>query len=180
MLFRSPGRLGSPLVNRILSLIGTPWSRRLARAALYLNDIRRREDEFNSLSDAEIRSTGLRLKGRARGGEKLTDLLPEAFGLVCVAAKRTLGLRPFDVQLGAGAVMFGGALAEVATGEGKTLIAALPAYLHALAGKGVHVATVNDYLAKRDKEWLEPLYNSLGLSIGVLQQQMSESERKLA
>ena len=175
-----PGRLGSPLVNRILSLIGTPWSRRLARAALYLNDIRRREDEFNSLSDAEIRSTGLRLKGRARGGEKLTDLLPEAFGLVCVAAKRTLGLRPFDVQLGAGAVMFGGALAEVATGEGKTLIAALPAYLHALAGKGVHVATVNDYLAKRDKEWLEPLYNSLGLSIGVLQQQMSESERKLA
>lgn len=175
-----PGRLGSPLMNRFLSLVGTPWTRRLARASLYLPEIRLREDEFNSLSDAELRSAGLRLKGRARGGERLRDLLPEAFGLVCVAATRTLGLRPFDVQLAAGAVMFGGALAEVATGEGKTLIATLPAYLHALAGKGVHVATVNDYLAKRDKEWLEPLYNALGLSMGVLQQQMSESERKLA
>ena len=175
-----PGRLGNPLVNRVVSLVGNPWARRLARAALYLPDIRRREEEYSALSDAELRATGLRLKGRARGGEKLKDLLPEAFGMVCVAAKRALGLRPFDVQLGAGAVMFGGALAEVATGEGKTLIAALPAYLHALVGKGVHVATVNDYLAKRDKEWLEPVFTALGLSVGVLQQQMSESERKLA
>ena len=175
-----PGRLGSPLINRILALTGSPWARRLAKSACYLDAIRRRETEYSALSDAEIRSAGLKLKGRARGGEPLKDLLPEAFGLVCVAAKRTLGLRPFDVQLGAGGLMFGGALAEVATGEGKTLIAALPAYLHALAGKGVHVATVNDYLAKRDKEWLEPLYTALGLSMGVLQQQMSDADRKAA
>src|SRR5205823_13057142 len=103
----------------------------------------------------------------------------EVFGLVCVAAKRSLGLRPFDVQVAAGAVMHSGALAELVTGEGKTLTAAMPAALNALTGKGVHVTTVNDYLAKRDAEWIGPIYQMLGLSIGVLQMQMPEFQRKV-
>jgi preprotein translocase subunit SecA len=119
----------------------------------------------------------LRLRGRARGGESLDRLLPEAFGLVCVASKRHLGLRPFDVQLAAGVVMHQGALAELATGEGKTLCATLPAYLNALVGKGVHVTTVNDYLARRDAELMGPIYNALGLTVGVIQMQMPDQER---
>jgi preprotein translocase subunit SecA len=123
----------------------------------------------------------MRLRGRARGGEALDRLLPEAFGLVCVASWRKLGLRPFDVQLAAGVVLHQGGLAELATGEGKTLVAALPVYLNALFGKGVHVATVNDYLARRDVEqWTGPIYTSLGLTVGVLQQQMPEAERARA
>ena len=175
-----PNRLGGRIKNKILSLIGGPWDRRLAKAALQIAHIRHWEREFDNLTDLEITQKCQQFKGRVRGGESLWRILPEQYGLVCVAAKRTLGLRPFDVQLAAGTVMFGGALAEVATGEGKTLIASLPGCLHGLSGKGVHVATVNDYLAKRDKEWLDPLYKLLGLSVGVLQQQMPEQERKAA
>ena len=175
-----PNRLGGRVKNKILSLIGSPWDRRLAKAALQIPHIRHWEKEFDSLNDVEVTRKCQEFKGRVRGGESLWNILPEQYGLVCVAAKRTLGLRPFDVQLAAGTVMFGGALAEVATGEGKTLIASLPGCLHGLSGKGVHVATVNDYLAKRDKEWLDPLFKLLGLSVGVLQQQMPEPERKAA
>ena len=105
-------------------------------------------------------------------------LLPEAFGLVCVSAYgRVLQLRPYDVQLAGGVVMHQGALAELATGEGKTLTASLPVCLNALTGKGVHVITVNDYLAKRDAEWMTPIYTMLGLTVGVLQMQMPDQER---
>ena len=121
------------------------------------------EKELDKLSDDEIKQYAARLRGRARGGTSLEKLLPEAFGLVCVAAKRTLGLRPFDVQLAAGGVMHFVGLAELATGEGKTLTAALPAVLNALTGKGVHVTTVNDYLAKRDAEWIGPIYQAARL-----------------
>jgi preprotein translocase subunit SecA len=172
------GRLGSYPSNRVRSLIGSPWQRRLSRAALLVPACRRREREFEKLSDDELRQYCARLRGRARGGTSLDKLLPEAFGLVCIAAKRTLGLRPFDVQLAAGAVMHFGGLAELATGEGKTLTASLPAVLNALTGKGVHVTTVNDYLAKRDAEWIGPIYEALGLSIGVLQMQMPDAQRK--
>jgi preprotein translocase subunit SecA len=103
-----------------------PAQRRLARAALQIDRIRQREKEFSRLNAAELRLAGLHLRGRARGGEALDKLLPEAFGLVCVAAVRTLGLRPFDVQLAGGVVLHHGAVAELATGEGKTLVAALP------------------------------------------------------
>jgi preprotein translocase subunit SecA len=175
-----PGRLGSSPVNRFRALFGSPWQRRLSRAALLVPSIRRREAEATKLSDEGLKQSAARLRGRARGGETLEKLLPEAFGLVCVAAQRTLGLRPFDVQLAAGAVMHFGGLAELATGEGKTLTASLPAVLNALPGKGVHVTTVNDYLAKRDAEWIGPLYQALGLSIGVLQMQMPELQRKVA
>ncbi|HEY7309413.1 MAG TPA: preprotein translocase subunit SecA, partial [Gemmataceae bacterium] len=170
-------RLGSFAKNAVLALLGSPWQRRLARAALYVPRIRSWEAQYDRLSDEEVRTTSLRLRGRARGGESLDGLLPEAFGLVCVASKRHLGMRPFDVQLAAGVVMHQGALAELATGEGKTLCATLPAFLNALEGKGVHVTTVNDYLAKRDAETMGPIYTALGLSVGVIQMSMPDQER---
>src|SRR5579885_2194772 len=173
-------RLGFRPLNYLKALIGLPWQRRLAYAALQVPRIRQWERQFDQLSDAELKIAGQRLRGRGRGGESLDKLLPAAFGLVCVASKRFLGLRPFDVPLAAGIVWHNGALAELATGEGKTLVAALPAFLNALTGKGVHVTTVNDYLAKRDAETMGPVYESLGLSVGVLQMQMPEPQRAAA
>jgi preprotein translocase subunit SecA len=173
-------RLGSYARNALVALIGLPWQRRLAHGALKVPRIRHWEREYDKLSDADLQTTALRLRGRARGGESLDKILAEAFGLVCVQTRRVLGLRPFDVQLAAGVVMHQGGLAELATGEGKTLTASLPVFLNALEGKGVHVATVNDYLARRDAEWMQPIYKGLGLSIGVLQQQMGEQDRKRA
>jgi preprotein translocase subunit SecA len=173
-------RLGFRPLNYVKALIGLPWQRRLARAALKVPHIRHWEKQFDRLSDAELKTAGLRLRGRGRGGESLDRLLPEAFALVCVAAKRFVGLSPFDVQLAAGVVLHQGGLAELATGEGKTLVAALPAFLNALEGKGVHVTTVNDYLARRDAEWMSPIHKGLGLSVGVLQMQMGEQDRTQA
>ena len=173
-------RLGPHWLNALVALVGLPWQRRLAHGAIKVPRIRHWEKEYERLSDAELKTTGLHLRGRARGGESLDRLLAEAFGLVCVQTRRVLGIRPFDVQLAAGVVMHQGGLAELATGEGKTLTASLPAFLNSLEGKGVHVATVNDYLAHRDAEWMRPIYEGLGLSIGVLQQQLGEQDRKRA
>jgi preprotein translocase subunit SecA len=175
------GRLGPRLLNHLRRWTGWPWEMRLARAALQLQQIRAFEKKYRTLTDAEMLECGLRLRGRARGGENLARLLPEAFGLVSVAAQRLLNLKPHDVQLAAGVVLHHGALAELATGEGKTLCAAFPVYLNGLQGKGVHVATVNDYLARRDaEELMGPLYRALGLSCGVLQQQMGDQDRTRA
>lgn len=176
----TPGRLGLPWLNNVRAIVGLPWQRRLARAALHVPRIRAWEKKFGSYTDAELKEYGLRLKGRARGGENLNRLLPEAFGLVSEAAWRKLRMRPYDVQLAAGVVMHEGALAELATGEGKTLCASLPAVLNGLYGKGVHVTTVNDYLARRDAEWMGLIYEALGLSVGVLQMQMGEQDRAQA
>jgi preprotein translocase subunit SecA len=173
-------RFGARWLNHLRALFGTPSRRRLARAALRIDQIRHWEEELSRLDDAALRRRGLLLRGRARGGELLDRLLPEAFGLVCVAAVRNVKLRPFDVQLAAGAVLHGGALAEVVTGEGKTLIATLPVTLNALLGKGVHVTTTNDYLARRDAEWTGLIYNAVGLSVGVLQGNNTDEERKRA
>jgi preprotein translocase subunit SecA len=170
-------RLGLRLSNYVKMLFGTPAKRRLARAALQVDPVRYWEKEYSSLNDVELRQRGLQLRGRARGGESLDRLLPEAYGLVCVAAYRTLKMRPFDVQLAGGVVIHHGAIAELATGEGKTLTASMPAFLNALSGKGVHVTTVNDYLASRDADWMMPIYSSLGLNVGVLQQQMPDQAR---
>ncbi len=175
-----PGRLGPRWLNVFLTAAGLPWQRRLARAALKIPAVRHWEQHYDRLGDPELRTAGLRLRGRGRGGEKLDHMLPEAFGLVCVAAKRILGMRPFDVQLAGGVVMHQGGLAELATGEGKTLTATLPVFLSALEGKGVHVTTVNDYLARRDAELMGPVYQALGLTVGVLQQQMGEQDRSAA
>jgi preprotein translocase subunit SecA len=177
---RPAHRLGWRPINYVKALFGPPSMRRLARAALKVDRIRYWESEASRLTDPELRQHGLRLVGRARGGESLDRILPEAFGLVCVAAKRQTGLRPFDVQLAAGVIMHESALAELATGEGKTLCACLPTYLNALQGKGAHVTTVNDYLARRDAEWMGPVYQALGLTVGVLQMQMTEQERHAA
>lgn len=174
------GRLGYQGFNWAKAILGMPWERRLARAAVMIPRVRKWEKKFGTYSDNELKEYGQLLRGRARGGERLDRLLPEAFGLVCEVAARTIGLRPYDVQLAAGVVLHQGALAELATGEGKTLCASLPTCLNALVGKGAHVTTVNDYLARRDAEWMTPVYNSLGLSVGVLQMQMGEQDRRQA
>ena len=179
-LSRSEARLGLRSLNLFKALFGPPSKRRLARAALQVEPVRYWEREYGKLSDAELRQAGVQLRGRARSGESLDRLLPQAFGAVCVAATRTLRMRPFDVQLAGGVIIHRGALAELATGEGKTLVAAMPAYLNGLTGKGVHVTTVNDYLARRDAEWMGPIYSTLGLSVGVLQMTMNEQERAKA
>jgi len=171
------GRLGLAPTNRARALLAPPWRSRLARAALYIPRIRHWERHFDSVSDEDMRKASMSLRGRARGGAKLDRLIPEAFGLGSIAIYRILGFRPFDVQLAAGAVMHFGGLVELATGEGKTVTAALPAYLNALLGKGIHVTTVNDYLARRDAEWIGPVYTKLGLSIGCLQQKMDDKDR---
>jgi preprotein translocase subunit SecA len=172
-----PGRLGSYLWNRIQAMIGLPWQRRLARAALLIPRIRDWEARFLHLNDEELRKQSLKLRGRARGGENLDRMIPEAFGLCCAAIRRLKNFELFDVQLAAGIVMHYGGLVELATGEGKTLSAVAPAYLNALIGKGVHVTTVNDYLAKRDAEEMGPVFRLLGLSVGCIQQKMPDADR---
>ncbi|HLM50197.1 MAG TPA: preprotein translocase subunit SecA, partial [Solirubrobacteraceae bacterium] len=138
------------------------------------------EPEMELLDEAELRSAAADLRERARNGEDLDDLLPETFALVREASKRTLGMRHFDVQLIGGMVLHGGSIAEMRTGEGKTLTATCAVSLNALAGKGVHVVTVNDYLARRDAEWMGPIYEMLGLSIGILQNMQSYEDKQAA
>ncbi|KAK1281091.1 hypothetical protein QJS04_geneDACA004693 [Acorus gramineus] len=140
--------------------------------------INRFEPEMSRLSDLELRERTSVLKERARKGDSLDSLLPEAFAVVREASKRVLGLRPFDVQLIGGMVLHKGEIAEMRTGEGKTLVAVLPAYLNALTGKGVHVVTVNDYLARRDCEWVGQVPRFLGLQVGLIQQNMSSEQRR--
>src|SRR4051812_35958711 len=127
------------------------------------------EPELELDSDEELKQRASELRERARNGADLTELLPESFALTREAAKRSLGQRHFDVQLIGGMVLHDGSIAEMKTGEGKTLTATLPAVLNALAGAGVHVVTVNDYLARRDADWMRPVYEMLGLTVGILQ-----------
>ncbi|XP_019163192.1 PREDICTED: protein translocase subunit SecA, chloroplastic isoform X2 [Ipomoea nil] len=136
------------------------------------------DSQMSSLSDSQLRDMTATLQQRARSGESLDSLLPEAFSVVREASKRVLGLRPFDVQLIGGMVLHKGEIAEMRTGEGKTLVAILPAYLNALTGKGVHVVTVNDYLARRDCEWVGQVPRFLGLKVGLIQQNMTSEQRR--
>ncbi|KAG2331199.1 hypothetical protein Bca52824_002379 [Brassica carinata] len=140
--------------------------------------VNRLETEISSLSDSDLCGRTDALKQRAQQGESMDSLLPEAFAVVREASKRVLGLRPFDVQLIGGMVLHKGEIAEMRTGEGKTLVAILPAYLNALSGKGVHVVTVNDYLARRDCEWVGQVPRFLGLKVGLIQQNMTPEQRK--
>ncbi len=133
-----------------------------------------------SVSDADLRARGRALRSAASGGAAEQDLLVEVFALVCEAAGRRLGLRPFDVQVLAGLAIHQGRIAEMQTGEGKTLVAVAPACLCALGGRGVHILTVNDYLARRDARWMGPIYESLGLSVGFVQERMTRSDRRSA
>jgi preprotein translocase subunit SecA len=149
--------------------------RKLKRIADQVNSI---EEDFAALSDAELRAMTDEFRQRYEDGETLDELLPEAFATAREAARRTLGQRHFDVQLMGGAALHMGNIAEMRTGEGKTLTAVLPAYLNALAGQGVHVVTVNDYLAKRDSEWMGRIHRFLGLEVGVILAQMEPDERR--
>src|SRR6266498_1128461 len=149
--------------------------RKLKRIAHQVNSI---EDDFAALSDGDLRALTTEFRQRHADGESLDDLLPEAFAAVREAAKRTLGQRPFDVQLMGGAALHFGNIAEMKTGEGKTLAGVLPAYLNALAGRGVHIITVNDYLAKRDSEWMGRVHHFLGLEVGCILAQMEPEERR--
>src|SRR4051794_34040759 len=135
-----------------------------------VKQINRIEPEMELLEDAEIRETADQLRERARGGESLDDLLPEAFALAREAARRSIGQRHYDVQLIGGMVLHEGAIAEMKTGEGKTLTATLAVFLNTLAGDSVHLVTVNDYLARRDSEWMKPIYDMLGVSVAAVQE----------
>ena len=138
------------------------------------------ETEMQALSDEQLRAKTEEFKRRHQAGESLDKLLPEAFAVVREGSRRVLQMRHFDVQLIGGMVLHAGKISEMRTGEGKTLVATLPAYLNALTGKGVHVITVNDYLAKRDAEWMSKLYNFLGLTVGINLSQMPHDDKQKA
>ena len=148
---------------------GDPQKREIGRLSERIQHINQLEADFEKLSEDELRAKTDVFRKRLHSGETLDDILNEAFALVREASKRTTGLRPYNIQLIGGIAMHEGMIAEMRTGEGKTLVATLPLYLNALAGKGVHLVTVNDYLARRDARWMAPIYNLLGLSVGVLQ-----------
>ena len=157
------------MLKSIAKLMGGSNEKALKKLMSLVEETNDIEPDFQRLSDDELRSSTDELRSRLQGGESLDDLLPEAFAAVREAARRTLGQRHFDVQLMGGVVLHEGKIAEMRTGEGKTLVATLPVYLNALGGKGVHVVTVNDYLARRDAQWMAAVYHLLGLSVGVLQ-----------
>ena len=166
-------------------LLGDPNARKLKRYQPLVSDINLLEEEITSLSDDELRGLTGEFRGRLEKVESavrrkalLDELLPQAFAVVREAARRVLGMRHFDVQLIGGMVLHEGQIAEMKTGEGKTLVATLPAYLNALTGLGVHVVTVNDYLARRDAEWMGQVHRFLGLSVGLIQQDMAPAERR--
>jgi preprotein translocase subunit SecA len=154
--------------------------KRLEQLAEIVRAVNVLEPEVQRMSDAELRADTERLRKRTRDGATLDELLPEAFAAVREAAIRTLGQRHFDMQIMGGIVLHQGKIAEMKTGEGKTLVATLAVYLNALEGKGVHVVTVNDYLARRDSEWMGAIYGFLGLNVGLIQAQMPKEERMLA
>lgn len=160
------------------NLLGDPNARKLRRYKNDIVEINLLEEEIQALSDEQLTGKTAEFQQRLEKGESLDDLLPEAFAVVREAGKRVLGMRHFDVQLIGGMVLHDGQIAEMKTGEGKTLVSTLPAYLNALSGKGVHVVTVNDYLARRDAEWMGQLHRFLGLSVGLIQQGMTPAERR--
>jgi len=161
-------------------VFGTANDRKVKAARPLVDQINALEPEFEALSDTGIKDKTEELAKRAMGGESLDDLLPEAFANCREAAKRALGLRAFDTQLKGGIFLHQGNIAEMKTGEGKTLVATFPAYLNALTGKGVHIVTVNDYLARRDAEWMSKVYGALGLTTGVVVPQQPDDEKKAA
>ena len=166
------------MLGFIQKLLGNKNAKEIKRIRSIVEEINGLEPELLSLSDASLRAKTEEFKSRLADGETLDDILPEAFAVVREASKRVLGMRHFDVQMIGGIVLHRGNIAEMRTGEGKTLVATLPVYLNALSGKGVHVVTVNDYLAKRDSEWMGRLYNFLGLSTGLIVAGLDYDQRK--
>ncbi len=169
------------IVDTLLAkVIGTQNERDLKRLRPLVAAINAKEPETQALSDEQLRAKTAEFRARLANGETLDDILVDAFAVVREAGRRALNMRHFDVQLIGGMVLHRGKIAEMKTGEGKTLVATLPAYLNALEGKGVHVVTVNDYLARRDSEWMGRLYRFLGMSVGVIQHDLNDQERQVA
>src|SRR5687767_2437052 len=169
------------IIDKALAKVfGTANERELKRLSPVVAEINALEPATQALSDEQLRAKTAEFRSRLANGETLDDLLPEAFSVVREAGKRTLNMRHFDVQLIGGVVLHRGRIAEMKTGEGKTLVATLPAYLNALGGKGVHVVTVNDYLARRDSEWMGRIFRFLGMTVGVIQHDLNDKERQVA
>ena len=161
-------------------LFGSYSDRELKKIYPIADAIEALEPQIEKLSDGELRAKTDEFKQRLAAGETLDDILPEAFAVVREAAWRVLGMKPFRVQLIGGIVLHQGRIAEMKTGEGKTLVAVLPAYLNALTGKGVHIVTVNDYLARRDSEWMGKVHRFLGVSVGLIVHGLTPAERREA
>src|SRR4051812_23465696 len=164
----------------LAKVVGTQNERELKRLRPIVAQVNALEPSVRSLTDEQLRGKTTAFRERFAAGETLDELLPEAFAVVREAGRRVLNMRHFDVQLIGGSVLHKGKIAEMKTGEGKTLVATLPAYLNALEGKGVHVVTVNDYLARRDSEWMGKIYRFLGMSVGVIQHDLNDAERQVA
>ena len=161
-------------------IFGTHSQHELKRIIPIVDKIEALAPEFEKLSDEELQAKTPEFKARLAKGETLDDLLPEAYATVREAASRVLGMRHYRVQLIGGVILHQGRITEMRTGEGKTLVSTLPAYLNALEGKGFHIFTVNDYLAKRDAEWMGQVHEFLGLSVGVILNSMKPEERRAA
>jgi len=161
-------------------ILGDPGAKEIKRLQVVVDQINAFEPEMENLSEENLKNKTYEFRKRLAEGENLDDLLPEAFAVVREASKRILGMRHYDVQLMGGIVLHEGKIAEMKTGEGKTLVATLPAYLNALSGNGVHIVTVNDYLAKRDSEWMGQLYRYLGLAVGLILHSSDYEERRAA
>jgi len=168
------------LEKLLKKIIGTKNDRELKRLSILLKEINSHEPAMMSLNDAELRAKTPYFREKLEAGSSLDDILPEAFAVAREASRRTLLMRPFDAQVIGGIVLHEGRIAEMKTGEGKTLAATMPLYLNALEGKGCHVVTVNDYLAGRDAEWMGPIYDFLGLSVGVIVHGLDDDERREA
>ncbi len=161
-------------------IFGTKHERDIKRMQPLVDEINQLYDQYDRLSDFDLRKKSIELKRRMRAGEAHEDMIPQAFSAVRETSKRTIGMRHYDVQLIGGIVLFQGKIAEMKTGEGKTLVATLPCYLEGLTNRGVHLVTVNDYLARRDRDWMGPIYEFLGLRVGAIQNQDSDEQRKIA
>ncbi|OGC03962.1 preprotein translocase subunit SecA [candidate division WOR-1 bacterium RIFOXYA12_FULL_43_27] len=168
------------MIKWLFSLLGDSDEKKLKQLAPLISQINRLEPELKKLSDDQLRSKTFAFKEALKQEKTLAELLPEAFAVVREASVRTIGLRHFDVQLLGGITLHQGRISEMKTGEGKTLVATLPIYLNALEEKGAHLVTVNDYLARRDAEWMGPIYRFLGLEVGVIQHDMEPRERRIA
>ncbi|MBI3264415.1 MAG: preprotein translocase subunit SecA, partial [Acidobacteria bacterium] len=164
----------------LAKVIGTENERLLKRIRPFVEQVNQLEPGIQPLSDEQLRTKTAEFRTRLAQGATLDDVLPEAFAVVREAGRRVVNMRHFDVQLIGGLMLHRGRIAEMKTGEGKTLVATLPAYLNALEGKGVHVVTVNDYLARRDSEWMGRIYRFLGMSVGVIQHELNDQERQVA
>jgi preprotein translocase subunit SecA len=168
------------MLGLLKKIFGSANDRLIKKLEPIGEQINRLEPELAKLSDAALRARTGEFRERLEKGETLDDLLPEAFATVREAAKRTLGQRHYDVQLVGGIVLHRGSISEMKTGEGKTLVSTLPAYLNALSGRGVHIVTVNDYLAQRDAAWMGEVHRFLGLSVGVIVHNLDDAQRKEA